>query len=226
MRYILSDPHGEYDLFRKLLEKIRFSDQDEMIICGDILDKGPNPIHLAKYVRSKPNIRCIMGNHEYQFLKFYWSLMRRSPKNFDEVLTELQGYHPNDGYLLDWDIIDWLEGLPLYAEEQEYICVHAGVPLTEKQEVIPLQEISVEQLIYDRLFKEPFVLPRNDKCIFFGHTPTNYITGKDEIITYSRVERPQKLTDYYKIHLDTGASMTGIMGCFCLDTLKCIYVSK
>ena len=43
MEYIISDIHGEYDLFIKLLEKIKFNKNDKMIICGDIFDKG---IHL------------------------------------------------------------------------------------------------------------------------------------------------------------------------------------
>ena len=40
MTYIVSDIHGEYDLFIKLLEKIKFSNSDTMIICGDVIDKG------------------------------------------------------------------------------------------------------------------------------------------------------------------------------------------
>lgn len=225
-RYVLSDPHGEYALFCKLLEKIKFSARDEMIICGDMLDKGSEPIRLAKLVFSMPNIRCIMGNHEYQFLKFYWSLMQSSPEDFDEVLAKLQAYHRSDGHLLDWETVDKLESLPLYLEEQEFICVHAGIPLTEQKRLPPLSEVSVEQFIYDRNFKEPSVLPQGAKCVFFGHTPTNYVENRDDIITYPKVPSPKQVSDYYKIHLDTGACMTGIMGCFCLDTLQSIYVSK
>ena len=69
MRYCISDVHGEYELFATLLEKIKFSDNDEMYICGDIIDKGPSPLRLLKYVFSKPNIHTIIGNHEYDFLK-------------------------------------------------------------------------------------------------------------------------------------------------------------
>lgn len=225
-RYVLSDPHGEYALFCKLLEKIQFSAHDEMIICGDMLDKGSEPVRLAKLVFSMPNIRCIMGNHEYQFLKFYWSLMQDSPEDFDEVLAKLQAYHPNDGYLLDWETVDKLESLPLYLEEEEFICVHAGIPLTAQKRLSPLSEVSVEQFVYDRNFKEPSVLPQKSPCVFFGHTPTNYIKNRNDIIPYPKVESPKKVSDYYKIHLDTGAYMSGIMGCFCMETLQCIYVEK
>ena len=50
MIYCISDVHGEYELFQKLIEKINFSNNDKMYICGDIIDKGINSIELAKYI--------------------------------------------------------------------------------------------------------------------------------------------------------------------------------
>ena len=40
MRYVISDIHGEYDLFIRLMEKIGFSDNDDLerileLLCGD-----------------------------------------------------------------------------------------------------------------------------------------------------------------------------------------------
>ncbi len=226
MRYLLSDPHGEYRLFCKLLDKIGFSGQDEMIVCGDILDKGSEPIRLAKLIFSMPNVRCILGNHEYQFLKFYWALMERSPNDFDAVLKKLQNYHTVDGQRLDWELMDRLESLPLYIEEEEFICVHAGVSLTEGNRLLALDKVEVEQFVYDRRFKDESVLPNGEKCVFFGHTPTNYINGRNEILTYPKLAEPKSVSDFYKIHLDTGAFMTGIMGYFCLETLQSIYVEQ
>ena len=40
MIYVVSDIHAQYDLFRRLLDKIKFSDNDTLISCGDIIDKG------------------------------------------------------------------------------------------------------------------------------------------------------------------------------------------
>ena len=85
MRYCVSDIHGEYDLFLRLLQKIRFSDADEMLICGDIIDKGPDSVRLAKLIFSFPNMRCIMGNHEHTFVRLYHTLMQSSPEDFDAV---------------------------------------------------------------------------------------------------------------------------------------------
>ena len=226
MLYFASDIHGEYALFQKLLAKIKFSDLDRMIICGDIVDKGPDSIRLAQFIFQQPNIQCILGNHEFAFLKYYEALMGQVSDNFEGVLNILQKYFSTDGYLLDWDTVDRFEQLPCYIEEDEYICVHAGIPLDSEGKLVSLQDVSIEQLVYDRNFKEPNVLPKGNKCVFFGHTPASYVFGKDGILRYPRKENPSKISDYYKIHLDMGTMSSGIVGCICMDTGEEFYVSK
>ena len=69
MVYCISDIHGYYDLFCRLLDKIGFSNKDKLYVLGDFVDKGPDSIRLAKLLFSMPNVYCIAGNHEYDFLK-------------------------------------------------------------------------------------------------------------------------------------------------------------
>ena len=90
MRYVMSDIHGEYELFVKLLEKISFSDEDELYICGDIIEKGKDSVKLAKLVFSMPNVHVIMGNHEDSFIKHYNYLMHTAFGDFDSVLDNLR----------------------------------------------------------------------------------------------------------------------------------------
>lgn len=40
MRYLVSDIHGCFDQYQALLEKIRFSDEDELYVLGDVVDRG------------------------------------------------------------------------------------------------------------------------------------------------------------------------------------------
>ena len=37
--YVVSDIHGEYDMFVELLEKISLREDDTLYILGDILDR-------------------------------------------------------------------------------------------------------------------------------------------------------------------------------------------
>lgn len=225
MTYVCSDIHGEYELFMKLLQYICFSQSDEMIICGDIIDKGTGSVRLLGLVSEYKNFSFILGNHEHDFLKYYYSLMKDRDDNYDEVLRKLQDYFPGDGKLLSWNHMDWLERQPYYIERKEFICVHSGIPVLRDNTLMNIEEVTANQLVYDRRFKEPSVLPDSDKCVFFGHTPTNYLTGKHEIIAYPKVKKPQKTTDFIKIHLDIGSWLGGGVGCLCIDSMKCHYVT-
>ena len=227
MTYVLSDIHGEYGLFMRLLDKIKFSDGDTLISCGDIIDKGQDSVRLLKFISGMPDARCINGNHEYDFLKYYWSLMRERTGDYDGVLKKLREYFPYDGRLLDWDAVDWIESRPYFIEENNFICVHAGVPLGADGRILPLERATREQLVYDRNFKDPN-LQVNGKCVFFGHTPTGYLlNGESKIIAYRREQTEgEKITDFYKIHLDTGTWLDGVLGCFCVESCTAHYVKK
>jgi len=225
MLYVMSDPHAQYGLFEELLHKIGFGPEDELIICGDIIDKGPDSIRLAQRVFRTPNIHCIMGNHEYAFLKYYWSVMQSVPNDSVEAMQQLREYFPNDGHLLDWEIVDGFANMPCYIEREDFICVHAGLPLDADGRVLPLEEASIEQLVHDRYFKEPTVLPTDSKCVFFGHTPASFVSGKEEILLYPRPGQ-NSVKNCYKVHLDMGTMTSGVVGCICVDTGECFYVKK
>ena len=229
MTYCISDIHGEYELFMRLLEKIKYSNSDRLIVCGDVIDKGTASVRLTKAVFALPNSHCIMGNHEYMFFKYYRAAMHEAITDFDAVLAHLQKYFPEDGHLLDWETVDMLADLPYYIEEKNFICVHAGVPLDAAGKILPLSEASPEELLYNRRFKDSNVLPMNSKCVLFGHTPTTYIINEPKILAYPArggISDRHNIAHYCKVHLDTGASMSGVLGCFCTDTCQAFYVKK
>lgn len=229
MTYCISDIHGEYDLFMRLLEKIKFSNSDRLIVCGDFIDKGTASIRLAKTIFALPNVHCIMGNHEYMFLKFYRAKMHSENLNFDDILRHLQQYFPTENTLLDWNTVDMLVDLPYYIEKKDFICVHAGVPMDSGGRILPLSKVLPEQFVYDRQFKSPRILPKDSKCVLFGHTPTTSIAPTPKILAYpknSQNPNGRSISDFFKIHLDTGASMSGVLGCFCIDTCRAFYVTR
>lgn len=83
-------------------------------------------------------------------------------------------------------------------------------------------------MVYDRRFKDEKFLPPNCKCVIFGHTPTCYIDGyKGKIIKYQKENTiGDKPKDYYKVHIDTGNYLTGILGCLRLDDMQEFYVCE
>lgn len=229
MIYCVSDIHGYYDLFIKLLDKIKFSYSDKLIVCGDIVDKGKDSVKLAKYIFGMKNAECIAGNHEYNFLKYYRALMKQAPDDFEALLKKLQEYFPYDGNLLDWETVDVFDNLPFYIEQDDYICVHAGLPLDRDSLILPIEKASREQLVYDRTFKDEGVVPHGGKCVLFGHTPTTYVCSESKVLAYRRknlVYGGRRISDYYKVRLDTGTWLNGVLGCFRIDDCRDFYVKK
>lgn len=227
MIYVISDIHGEYELFCRLMDKIKFNGGDTLISCGDTVDKGRHSIKLTKLLFSMPNAVCIMGNHEYMFVNYYMNIMKESPSDFDEVLSLLKRYFPDDGDLLDWETVDRLEALPFYYETEDFLCVHASVLLDKDKHFIPLDDIPPEQFVYPRNFKDKNIIPVNEKCVFFGHTPTSYLGGGAFIVGYKREGvKGDNVRDYYKIHLDLGTYQSGVLGCFRTDDCRAFYVER
>ena len=224
----MSDIHGEYDLFQRMLKAISFSENDELFICGDVIDKGASSVKLAKYISEQNNMHCIIGNHEDAFLKYYRYLMEHEEDGIlDTVLERLREYFP-EGEPVEWDLLDWLESLPYYIETDDFICVHAGIPIQEDGKLLPLEKTKEEFLIHDRRFKDPQAIHLTEKCVFFGHTQTDCVCGDARILAYPRrnASKPYQINDLYKIHLDTGAWSNGVLACFCVDTCKAYYVKK
>ncbi|MCL2556379.1 MAG: metallophosphoesterase [Firmicutes bacterium] len=227
--YFISDIHGEYKLFRRLLESIKFSDSDTMIVLGDFLDKGNECIKLAKFIARTPNIKAINGNHEYFFLGHYQYVMREfdGKGSIDSVLVDLQEYFYGEQEKITWDLIDFLESLPYYVETDDYLCVHAGVKLDSNGKIMPIKEQDYNHFIFDRSLANAATIPKNSKTVIFGHTPCHYFNNTGHIIKTPHARKNNKsniIKDFAKIQVDTGANYTGLLGCLRLDDMAEFYV--
>ena len=58
----MSDLHGQFVLLQLMLNKIQFTDEDELYILGDIMDRGPNSIDIYYFVKAMPNVHMIKKN--------------------------------------------------------------------------------------------------------------------------------------------------------------------
>ena len=56
MNYVISDIHGCYKEYQKLLEKIYFSDTDVLYLMGDMVDRGPEPVKVLQDVMLRSNV--------------------------------------------------------------------------------------------------------------------------------------------------------------------------
>ena len=62
---VTSDIHGHLSYLKKVLEKAHFSDEDILIIIGDIIEKGPESLKTLRYVMElckRGNVIALLGN--------------------------------------------------------------------------------------------------------------------------------------------------------------------
>lgn len=187
MNYVISDIHGEYERFLKMLKKIAFSNKDILYIIGDIPSRGSQTFELLDYVMSKPNIVHIKGNHEL-FLQLYlegdvnmwWNYERFGGANVIRALRKISlenkaKYH------------EYLVKLPLYKKiqvnDKEYFLTHSGfmadLPAIKNAEGMVDMEASIlkwcEISEYDYLISNDLhYIPASIKYPFMivGHYPT------------------------------------------------------
>ena len=227
MRYVVSDIHGNYELLVKLLKKINFSEDDTLFVLGDVIDKGKDVQKLLNLLFGKlrDNSVVLAGNHEYELIKLVTDLIVKDASD-DVILSKCKKFLGVEN--LNLQDVDDIMNMPYTHEEDDFILVHAGIPFDIKGNPIPLEQAPIEDLVYDRRFKNENFLPPNTKCVIFGHTPTFYIDGhKGKIIKYQKENTEgNNPKDYYKIHIDTGNYLTGILGCLRLDDMQEFYVSE
>lgn len=232
MTYFVADIHGEYELFLRLLDLINFSPSDELIVLGDMLDKGEQSVKLVDFIAEIDNARVIIGNHEYDFLKRYDGVMRDfncSASGEEAALAALSRGFSEYDKPLSWNTVDFIERLPAYIERENYICVHAGVELDQNGVILPLKSTREQLLVYARRFKEDnCVVENGQKTVLFGHTPCCYDNNTGEFVKTPKrgVLNPAKLSDYAKIRLDCGVYITGMLGALRLEDMREFYVRK
>ncbi len=225
--YVISDIHGEYDMFLDLLQKIELKDEDDLYILGDVIDRGPHPVKTLQKLMSMPNAYCILGNHEMMALSCLKFLMQEitedSIKKLDEEMLgsiyewQMNGADPTirELYLLSQeekeDVLDFLKEFLLYEEVtaggEEYLLVHAGLGnyLPEKA----LDDYEIEDLIWPRAEYDIEYFP--DRYAVTGHTPTQIIPENPRPGYIYRANR--------HIAIDCGAHIPGgRLAAICLET--------
>jgi protein phosphatase len=144
---VISDIHGELELFKMLLKKVNFSTGDYLIINGYLCEKGSNSKGVVSYLMelsaSNPKVHVTEGNCD----TLVEDLLNENPKLINYLCTrqhsilnewlEQLGYYVKEETRIQEvkDIltshfskeIKWLSELPTAIETDDYIFVHAGL---------------------------------------------------------------------------------------------------
>lgn len=209
----IGDVHGMYEKLIKLMDKIRFNpDEDLLIFLGDYIDRGPDPGRCLQYIFSLQQqypdvVVCLMGNHEVMMSSYF--MQKRG--SYNNLIVDYAGSWLDNGGLetlkqldeMDADtkeeLLQWVMNLPVKYQYQDYFFCHAGVDPD-----VPLAVQNEFDMLWRR--QQWWEQYKGEETLVVGHTPVQKVmklTGKER-----RTPKPLFLANHV-IMCDTGAYMSG-----------------
>lgn len=221
MIYVMSDIHGHYDEFLEMLKVVNFSDEDELYILGDCIDKGPKSIDTLLYCLEHDNIHMCLGNHEFMMYQYIKAVKQED--SFEKRYYQTQWF----GYNFGRKTYEQYMKLPLYKRnkifqklcsmplcfpdvrvgDKTYYLVHS-CPLKTNEEIVPCVNNCTDSEIEGSVWERDIDLIKN-KTVIHGHT----------------ICRDEKIhSNEHEINVDCGAAANRTLGCLRLDDMKEYYI--
>ncbi|TPW28149.1 metallophosphoesterase family protein [Pararhizobium mangrovi] len=206
--YAVGDVHGCLDALKRLEERIiadarKFKGRKMIVMLGDYVDRGPDPAGVIEHLLQPPpegfERICLAGNHEVCLLGFldgeldlgswlelgsgstlssYGVDPRGLPTSERKARTEVEAALPKAH-------LSFMRKLPVLAETDRIVCVHAGL-----QPGMPIEDHSDEDLVWLRPEGgDDFAF---EKWVVHGHTPIDSVRREGR-----------------RINIDTAAFYTG-----------------
>jgi hypothetical protein len=141
--FVVSDIHGFYDEMINALDKAGFDKNNEehwLIVCGDVWDRGDQPIEVMHYLNSLHRKVLVKGNHESLFQELcdrgYPGMHDYSNGTYDTVCKFGDaglGNSFDECCLVAYNRTkNFIDGMVNYFETKNYIFVHGWIPVTCK----------------------------------------------------------------------------------------------
>lgn len=172
---VIGDVHGCYFTLKKLLENHWNSDKEQLILLGDLVNKGRNSRKVLKYlmdlsIEFPQKVVVLKGNNEVLFLeKYEHAYASKGVKKFNK-----HGLDKNT-------TLNWISSLPHFWENDVFFASHAGIPKKHKLPILA-----------------------DDDAILFNRKSLKNI-GKTQFLGHIVVENPYYSQKENAWYLDTGA---------------------
>ncbi len=138
---VIGDVHGCLDELDNLVQTLSVGPEDRVIMVGDLIDRGPDPVGVVRRVRER-GWECVIGNHEDRALRW---LRNESMRRDSGRPNGMRSPFPNR--LREWEALSgedlaWLWKLPPTIAANGWVVVHAGL-----ESCAPLAEQEYDQLL-------------------------------------------------------------------------------
>lgn len=124
--------------FQALVDKLRLGPEDRLVLVGDLLDKGPDPVACVRFAREL-GASMTLGNHEEKMLRWRRHEERRQadPK-YKNPMKTIGPVKAAQWTALTVEDVQWVRGLPLMLRFGDWVVVHGGlmpgVPLDNQKD--------------------------------------------------------------------------------------------
>ncbi len=237
MIYVISDLHGEkLSTLKKLLKKVKFSENDFLYVLGDVIDRqNDGGVEILMWLKDQTNVQFIRGNHEMMLLSCEFIFYADLEKSLDELSdTEymcLDNYAYNGGRItikslmklkekdpIEFaDIMNYVKAAPLFKKitvnNREFLLCHSGLDNFSPDR--KPEEYSEDELLWAR--PEIDDVYYHDTVTVFGHTPT---------ATYGERYNGKILKTDTWINIDVGVTYGNSPAILRLDDLKEFYLNE
>jgi len=211
-RLVISDIHGCSRTFKKLLNKVELTKQDQLFLLGDVINKGPHSAKVLNRIIKLQNdgysVFFIRGNHEQIVL----NCKKKTVGQRKRSLKSLSALELLDGKKIQANYFELLKGSYHFIETEKHFLVHAGFNT--------IQETFSDQhaMLQTRDFRYDTALFQG-KQIIIGHTPSRLKKIKRNL----ELNKPVICIDNGCIHINEEGE--GKLLCLNMDT-NAIYTQK
>ncbi|WP_292950933.1 MULTISPECIES: symmetrical bis(5'-nucleosyl)-tetraphosphatase [unclassified Neptuniibacter] len=148
--YAIGDIQGCYDELQALLKLVNFSEQDQLWVAGDLVNRGPKSLETLRFLKSLgPRATCVLGNHDLHLLAIYFQATKQ--KRSDTLAPIFSA--PDRDELLSWLL---QQKLMVHDKENRVAMIHAGIPPCWSIRKARKRAKEVENVLNSTLAKEYF----------------------------------------------------------------------
>lgn len=221
--YVIGDVHGCLDELKELLEdKIKPTVNDNVVLLGDLVDRGPYSVETVQYAKDN-KLSVILGNHDERYPRFHdHETQKKFEVGYKNPMTLKDGRFEIYRELVKRDLISYIKSWPVEIfVNKEWYLVHGGILDNPNKES---RKLKIRLRFVDKDTKKSSRLENDYKA------PPNSVhwielyTGNYNVAFGHHVfdlERPMvKTTEKNKllIGLDTGCCFNGNLTAYCLET--------
>jgi len=129
--FVISDIHGNNELFRNSLKQVGFNQEDRLILLGDLIDRGVDSKGVLDTVMllmdTGFNLDCLIGNHEKMFLDASLSTINLNHWLRNGGDKTLASFLTNSIEKIPPNYFELISSFKYYLEIENFIFVHAAL---------------------------------------------------------------------------------------------------